>query len=269
MRPIDLYWHGGGKAGAYNFGDALSPLIVEAASGRPVRFAARPFAEAVAIGSILEGMAKETLNRRLLLRFRPVLVLGAGCIAEGRAFAPGLFRAPLLRGPKTRPRVPGAEAAPMADPGLFASELLRARPARRGGWAIAPHIAHKSAPIFAKIIERTPNAVLLDLNAPPEETLAAMAGCDAVASSSLHGLVAADSLGLPSLRIRMGSALIGGDFKFEDYAGGLGRALTTVDEADLTGDLGRDAPIDSLPTDHLGRVDAKRELIASVCRAEL
>ena len=37
-------------------------------------------------------------------------------------------------------------------------------------------------------------------------------------SSSLHGLIAADAYGIPNARINLTGRLVGGDFKFEDYA---------------------------------------------------
>ncbi|WP_374380800.1 hypothetical protein [Pseudomonas fluvialis] len=53
---IKLYWHrGSGRsdAGQRNFGDYLSPLIVEAVSGRSVKYAPLKEAEMMAIGTIL------------------------------------------------------------------------------------------------------------------------------------------------------------------------------------------------------------------------
>jgi hypothetical protein len=43
-----------------------------------------------------------------------------------------------------------------------------------------------------------------------------------VLSSSLHGLIAADALGVPNAWIGLSDALRGGDFKFRDYYGVFG-----------------------------------------------
>lgn len=41
--------------------------------------------------------------------------------------------------------------------------------------------------------------------------------CKCVLSSSLHGLIVADALGVPNRRIVLSDKIIGGDLKFDDY----------------------------------------------------
>ena len=50
-----------------------------------------------------------------------------------------------------------------------------------------------------------------------------ISGCERILSSSLHGLIIADSFSIPNRRIGFYNNLKGGDFKFEDYASALGR----------------------------------------------
>jgi pyruvyltransferase len=45
--------------------------------------------------------------------------------------------------------------------------------------------------------------------------------CKIVLSSSLHGLVLADSFQIPNKRIVLSNNIIGGDFKFKDYYSGI------------------------------------------------
>jgi pyruvyltransferase len=45
--------------------------------------------------------------------------------------------------------------------------------------------------------------------------------CEFIASSSLHGLIASDSYGIPNVRLKISDQIIGGDFKFEDYYEGV------------------------------------------------
>jgi len=59
----------------------------------------------------------------------------------------------------------------------------------------------------------------LDLNvhADPEQFLRAMADCGAVISSSLHGLIFAEALGIPNLWVTASNEIAGGPFKFDDW----------------------------------------------------
>ena len=41
--------------------------------------------------------------------------------------------------------------------------------------------------------------------------------CEAIISSALHGLIAADSFFFPNRWIKLSDNLMGGDFKFNDY----------------------------------------------------
>lgn len=44
-----------------------------------------------------------------------------------------------------------------------------------------------------------------------------MLSCKCILSSSLHGLIFADALGIPNRRIVLSDEIIGGDLKFDDY----------------------------------------------------
>ena len=50
-----------------------------------------------------------------------------------------------------------------------------------------------------------------------------ISGCTVVFSSSLHGLILADSYGIPNAHIIITNKLQGDTYKFEDYYSGVGR----------------------------------------------
>lgn len=50
-----------------------------------------------------------------------------------------------------------------------------------------------------------------------------IASCDAILSSSLHGLIVAEAYGIPNVWIEFGKPLIGGHFKFHDFFLSIGR----------------------------------------------
>ncbi len=56
-----------------------------------------------------------------------------------------------------------------------------------------------------------------------EEVAREIASCEAVLSSSLHGLVFSDALGVPNAHIKIGDGLVGGLFKFQDHDSAVAR----------------------------------------------
>jgi hypothetical protein len=57
---------------------------------------------------------------------------------------------------------------------------------------------------------------------PPADVVGAIAGCDFVLSSSLHGLVVADSFGIPNAWLRVSDRQRGEGFKYRDYYAAFG-----------------------------------------------
>ena len=47
--------------------------------------------------------------------------------------------------------------------------------------------------------------------------IADLTSCELIFSSSLHGLIVADSFGIPNIHMELSDKLVGGNFKFEDY----------------------------------------------------
>lgn len=223
-QPIRVFhYRPRGRPEEVNFGDSVSPMIVAALTGRPTVWAEVEGADLVGIGSVLQRVTARRWYRPLRLRLDPVAVWGAGFVRPGPPASLRLVAPLALRGPRSLARLPGAGPLPFGDPGILLAGLFRPRPDRRSAWGIVPHKTDMDHPALARLAAATPGARIIRLDAPPLETLAAIAGCDHVVSSSLHGLVAADSLAIPNWRIRLGDRLTGGDHKFLDYAEGIGR----------------------------------------------
>lgn len=218
-RAIRLYWSGG-RDKAVNFGDQLSPVLLEVLSGRRVVFAGVHRCEMLVIGSIIERYARRAWRRRLVLNNRPVQVWGSGTIKPGGPVSLGAARVFSVRGLHTRERMGLPATTPLGDPGLLVDLLLGdRRPDKQWRWGIIPHVNDRVDPRFAALVERTPGATLIDVGEPDVRAVAKkIASCAFVASSSLHGLIAADSFGIPNVRLVAGDRIRGGDWKFEDYA---------------------------------------------------
>ena len=222
--PIRLYYyrHRDGKP---NFGDALSPMIIERVLGRPTVWAPQVSCDMAAIGSILSGILQRSWKRWLSLRFSPVHVWGSGFIRapEARELATrGALKIHAVRGHATRAGLSMPDDTALGDPGLLVGHLLDRPVAKTSSWAIVPHTVDRDMAVIRGLKACTPHAVVADLAGDPDECLRTIAGAEFVISTSLHGLITADALGIPSIWAKMSGRVSGDRYKFGDYYSALG-----------------------------------------------
>jgi len=252
-QPIRLHYFD--PPGVPNFGDQLNVPLLEALTGRPVRAAGVQDATHLCIGSLLDGFLRRRGDPPA--GGAPLNVWGAGFIAapgehpllgEDGLTADGKeeFLRPVVvhavRGRLTLERCQAmglpVEGAALGDPGLLARLLVppRAQGARPSGQlrlGLVPHYVDVNEPILAALLHRFPAARLVQVSVSPMEFLAQLSTCDVVLSSSLHGLIAADALGIPNARMRLSDRLTGGDWKFRDYYSVFGAEPAVLNPEDL------------------------------------
>lgn len=229
-----LYYH----AKSNNFGDCLNSDLFRELFDRDVIRTRYYKADFFGIGSLLGTTlynpaphhAWKNLEKRcysILLRHRPITILGSGFVSNvrdaGRKLKP--FR-PLniiaLRGRKSRDIMEfilreKLDGVALGDPGILASELIRdARIGKECELGVIPHTVDRNSDRLDEFASRS-DVRILDIQLPPREFIKTVAACRTVASSALHGLIAADSLHIPSLWIKFSDRIIGQDFKFHDY----------------------------------------------------
>lgn len=233
--PLPLYWFRTGTSRG-NFGDLLSPVIVRALSGRPVRHARRG-PKLLAVGSVL-GMARPGDR-----------VWGTGFIRPDERCDPAI-RVSAVRGPLTRQRLLelGADCPETyGDPGLLLPRLRDVPRPTREGIGIIPHYVDKAA---VGELARDPGLRIIDIMAGVDRVLDQIARCEILLSSSLHGCVIGDALGIPTAWVRISDRVAGGAFKFEDYYAGTRRDALAVDwRHGIDVDAGVEAALRSTPPD--------------------
>lgn len=191
-----------------NFGDALAPALLDL-FGIPYTWAPPADAELVTIGSVLQSLPRGYAGS----------ILGAGLIAADRRADVGRARVLAVRGPLTRDALELPRGTFLADPGILAPMLLRGRTIEtRDDVAVAPHY------IDAELAGRYPRARPIDVGADPVTVLEAIAASRLVITSSLHVAIAADALGVLHV-VEPHRRVVGGLFKFSDYAAALGATL--------------------------------------------
>ncbi len=117
---------------------------------------------------------------------------------------------------------PAARAgAVLGDPGILADRLVDGPVSTRYTLGVVPHYKDADDPTM-RAIAALPGVRLIDVAWTPEEVAREVAACEVVVSSSMHGLIFADALGVPNARLKVSDKLVGGDFKFRDYCSAFG-----------------------------------------------
>lgn len=119
---------------------------------------------------------------------------------------------------------------PLGDPAL----LLRYMPAARAAaqptrytFGIIPHYIDANLPSVANLASRLGGRVI-SIRSSTASLVAQITACEAVLSSSLHGLIAAHALGVPYAWIHFDKLPPGGTFKFHDFFSTTGRDAATL-----------------------------------------
>lgn len=225
---LPVYWWQP-KNSLRNFGDELNPAVIQALVGKKPRHATPQDTKLLAIGSVLHFA---TPNDH---------VWGSG--VNGKNLDPNEYVSQLaavyaVRGPLTQeflkkksidcPEVYG-------DPGLLIPQLYhlsRGEPTQ--DYVVIPHLSE------LEDLPHDPHHVY-----PTEPWLQIyekIRSAQLVISSSLHGLVLAEALGIPARHLRISD--IEPPFKYEDYYLGSGRSsFSSARSVSEALDLGGEAPV--------------------------
>lgn len=200
---IDAYWWDD----FINFGDLITARLLEDFGFTPVH---RPPGKArvIAVGSVLEHVPEDYTG----------IIIGAGLIrAESlRRFPRASVLA--LRGELTRQRLRAPEDTVLGDPGLLIARLMKERREKTFVLGIVPHYTDRGNGRLREILNRHPKEVcLIDPRRDPVKVVRDIDQCEFILSSSLHGLVCSDALGIPNAWLSLSDHLIGRGFKFRDY----------------------------------------------------
>lgn len=198
---IPAYWWDGHR----NFGDALTPWLLRPRGVLPV-LTSPERARMIGVGSILEHLPEDYDG----------VVWGTGLIRDASKDLP---KATVLavRGALTRERVGAPETVALGDPGLLASDVI-ARRKPRYELGFVPHSDHHASPEVRALLERhDPRLHFIDVRRSPDHVVSEISRCRHVLSTSLHGLVIADSYGIPGAWARLAPDLLGSTYKFQDH----------------------------------------------------
>ena len=217
--PIKLYWWE--PPHLQNFGDVLSQELIKNLFGFETTWEPIETCELIAVGSIVE--VAEQAKRK-----KPMHSWGSGFIrsdSSNENLKNIKFAA--IRGQKSMSRI--GYSVPTGDPGLLinaAYSLKRKRRSKKIGVVI--HYADLGTPTAKKFCKDPRFDVITPLDTP-QNVAQKIADWGLVLSSSLHGLIFADSLSIPNYHIKISYNLTGGTYKFLDYYSGINKEYLPAD----------------------------------------
>lgn len=189
-------------------------------------------ADLVMLGGLLSALvptnnAKASIKQGILKTIydtnRPLHVWGSGYLIEsvsGKYMRENLL-VHALRGEMSKEKlskdINESLDVVLADPGLLASEFLTGKTEKKYSVGIIPHFREKTVDSIMSLPEKYNNSLLIDICKPYDEVIKEISSCECIISSSLHGLIFADSLNVPNMHVVASNNLKGTGFKFKDY----------------------------------------------------
>lgn len=201
-----------------NLGDVLTKEIFTKIFGVNVEKGGLRESECLGIGSILQHFLykcnQQTIN-----------VWGSGFIEDKKSadekFASNMnFFA--VRGKLTKARIEAMYSKKftnltLGDPGLLAPLLINDDNKKLYKLGIIPHFIDCDNPVFKKISDAIEGSVIIDVLGDPIAITKQISQCQTIISTSLHGLIVADSFGIPNQWCEVSHNVVGNGYKFRDY----------------------------------------------------
>lgn len=218
-------------AGNNNWGDALNPILIEKISGiKPINLqhqrigywklrqiaAINPKPEYLVIGSTLGwGFRRGDVN----------VFWGPGFMYEDQLVRATPRHVYAVRGPLSRTKLL-AQGVPCpdvyGDPALLMPRFYSPPRTCRYELGVVPHHADRNTPWINKLRNET-DIRIIDICSGIYRVIDEILKCERIVSSSLHGLIASDAYGIPSLWVQFSDNVSGRGFKFRDYYASVGR----------------------------------------------
>lgn len=221
VRPA-IYW---ARTDIPNWGDDLNPWLFERLTGKkPIYCPHSDIPRLLLAGSILDHAGpKDTC-------------WGSGFINGNAGRRTRLTSAAAVRGPLTAEmleRCGSPTSTVFGDPGLLAAGFVETGSDKTHRWAVVPHYIDfdQGTKLAAQV-----SAKVVPVSLPIEEFVRQLSAAERVFSSSLHGLICAESLGIPAVWVKFSDNVLGGAFKFHDYIAGTDREPKGILPLDLRTD---------------------------------
>lgn len=228
---LELYYFHGRP----NFGDILNEDILSSIFNLEFESATFQNADLCCVGSILDKLVTNSQIGEEDKKMqgdceinKPFHIWGTGFMydyenIDQNPVRPFIVHA--LRGEKTRKRLSdilGHDiSCVLADPGILAPMIIKPSD-KKYHVGIVPHHWDKPEEVFDKMLKHYPNAKFIDVHDDTKKVLKEISECEYIISTSLHGLIVADSYNIPNCWCEISDRVQGNGFKFHDYFSSFG-----------------------------------------------
>lgn len=206
-KPLKIYWWRYDYPSRLNFGDEITPLLVQRLFGIKTTWAEPSMCNLVGAGSVMEVITEQAGDNK-------IAVWGSGYINQESTILTQTFNFAAVRGSLTGSRV-GTKHLTLGDPGLLAPLAFPPSRKKRYKLGIVPHYVDIDEPVVHRLEEQ--GAKIINVMDTPEKVAHEITSCDLIFSSSLHGLIFSDAYGIPNYWTPFSDNLTGGSYKFDDY----------------------------------------------------
>lgn len=223
---LKVYWWRDFDKNTQNFGDEITKDIIQRIFGYQCDLVSPDDAELIGVGSILEVAQEKRSNKKLH-------VWGSGFILPTTSetndvFLNTIFHA--VRGRDSRERIKKYSngIVQVGDPGLLVNLVYERAGFKTNKVGVVAHYADSDLPVM-DILKKDDRFLVIDPLSPPDEVARMITSCKLILSSSLHGLIFADSYGIPNAHLKLSDRLKGGLYKFNDYCSAVGKEYKSAD----------------------------------------
>lgn len=192
-----------------NFGDLITPFLLRQIGIAPILKPAKS-ADLLGAGSVLELLGEDYRG----------IIWGSGKMHEHEETKLPHAQFLGVRGHLTRTALGLSEdTTTVGDPGLLMSDYVK-RKAPTVDIAVIPHFSHQQEDWVQGLREEASHRSLkiIDVGNSPLKVVEQIAQARYVLTTSLHGLICADALGVPAAWALPEPVLAGATFKFRDYS---------------------------------------------------
>lgn len=192
-----------------NWGDQLNKYLIEKITNKKVvknNFKRIP--HILAIGSVLSSASANSI------------VWGSGFISKDATLRTSKIDVRAVRGVLTRDRLRNEFGINcpdvLGDPAVLLPIFYDVKHiTKKYKIGIIPHYKDKELPAVQSLLKN--GCVLVDIQNDIEPFIDSLNECEYIISSSLHGLIAADTYGIPNIWVAFSDKVLGGEYKFCDY----------------------------------------------------